>query len=166
MDPFTLAALAGSAGKIFGGITSLFGGFSKAQAYRNAATQADAEAGVQAGQALAQGDEAAARGATQSAANGGGFVGSAIDQIAMLSQRSLFNARAAVYRGNTQAQSDLYNAKVAKMQGIQDMIGSLAGAGAQAAGGMGQSAQASAQMKALGQLRGLGGADSELAGLF
>jgi hypothetical protein len=169
MDPFTIAAE--SASKILGGITGFIASNKKAQALRNAATQANAEAGVSAQQALEQGDEVTARAATQVAANGGGFVGSAMGELAQLAQRAMFNARAAVYRGATEAQADLYNAKVAKANGLLGLVGSVGGEMFSGAAKAGQGAEMDKQMNLLSTLyrgggNGGGGGDDALAGLF
>jgi len=168
MDPITIAAGISALGSLFKGVSGLFAGNAQAKAEKNAARQADAEAGVNAQIALAQGDQTAAQGAVQAAANGGGFVGSSLAAISDLSRAAMFKARSAVYRGQTEMQAHLYNAKVAKAQGTNDLIGGVIGAAGAAAGGM---AGLSSQAKLMSLLRpaGLTAADggaADLAGLF
>ena len=155
MDPFTIAAGISAAGKLFSGLSGLFGGNSKAKQEEYAAQQARDEAGVAPSQALAQGDAVASRAATQAAANGGGLVGSSIGVIQDLSQKAMFNARSAVYRGETEARAHLYQAKVAKAEGLQSLIGGVLGAAASVAGGVGQAQQAGAQLGDMKSLAGL-----------
>lgn len=134
MDPISIGIAAASS--LFKGITGFFSGNSQAKAMKAAARQAGDEAGVAAQGALAQGDAAAAQGAVQAAANGGGLVGSSLGVIQMLSQRAMFNARAAAYRGVTEQQTDLYNARVAKAKATTGLISSVFGAAGDIAGGM------------------------------
>lgn len=159
MDPFTIAAAISAAGALFKGVTGFLGGNAEDQAEKQAAQQHLNEAGVNADEALMQGDQAAARAATQVAANGGGFGGSSLGVINQLSSDAMFNARAQAYRGRTQAQSDLYAGSVAKTQGVDSLISGVVGAGSSIAGGFMRQAQFGAQMNALGRLRGYG-ADS------
>ncbi len=77
----------------------------------------------------------AAKAATQAAANGGGFTGSSLGVIQNLSQRAMFNARAQVYRGQSEAQAHLYAGKVAKTQGFMDLAGGVLGAASSVASG-------------------------------
>jgi hypothetical protein len=136
MDPITIAAGIAAVGSLFKGITGLFGGNAKAKAEKAAAAQAGQEAGVNAQAALAEGDAAAAQGAVQAAANGGGFVGSSIAAIQNLSNIAMFKARAAAYRGQTEIQNHLYGARVAKAQGVNSLIGGVIGAAGALAGGL------------------------------
>lgn len=159
MDPLTIVAAGISAiGSLFKGITSLFGGNNEEKAAEYAAQQHQDEAGVSAQEALDEGARAAAHAAVQGAANGGGFVGSTLGVIQDLSNRAMFNARAALYRGKAQAQSDIYQGKVAQAQGQQALIGGVLGAGSSLIGGFAKSASDSAQLKAFSQ--GLGDADA------
>ena len=129
MDPM-MAASAGmqAIGSLFSGILGFNAGNAQSDALKAAAMQANKEAGVQAQVALQQGDQVAARAAVQGAANGGGFTGSTLGIISQLGQQSMFNARAAVYRGSTQAQNDLYEAKVARRNATNQLIGGTIGA--------------------------------------
>jgi hypothetical protein len=145
MDPFTIAAGISSVGSLFKGVTSFLSGNAQASAERAAAKQSRAEAGVKSSQALAQGDAVAATAATQAAANGGGLDGSAMNIISSLGQQSMFNARSAIYRGETEARSDLYNANVDKAQGLQGLIGGTIGAAGSMFQGQGLSKLAAAQ---------------------
>lgn len=154
MDPTIVAAGIQAVGSLFKGITGFFQGNSQAKAYKVAARQAEAEAGVQSSVALQQGDAVAAQGAVNAAANGGGFVGSSIAAIQQLSSQAMFNARAAAYRGATEGQTDLYNAKVAKAQGLSALIGSLSPAGGALYGGVARQQAEDRQLAALTTLKG------------
>ncbi len=124
------AAGLSAVGSLLSGIGSLVAGNHKATAERYAATQANDEAGVNAQIALQEGDQVAADAAVQAAANGGGFVGSSLAVLSSLSQQAMFNARAQVYRGRSEAQQHLYNAKVAKAQGRLGLVTGILSAGA------------------------------------
>lgn len=139
MDPFLISAGIQAASGLFKGIGGFFGGNAQAKAAKAAARQAGLEGGIAASQQLQQGDAAAAEGAVQAAANGGGFTGSSLGVIQMLSERAMFNARAAAYRGATEVQSHLYDARVAKQQGLQGLIGGFSGAAGDIFGGMAKS---------------------------
>ncbi len=156
MDPFTIAAGISAVGSIFKGITGLFGGIHANQAAKANARQANDEAAVAGDQALMQGDAVAARAATQAAANGGGFTGSSLGVISSLSQQAMFNARAQIYRGQTQARDYLYEGKQALTQGIQGAVGAGIQAGSSLLGGFAQSAAQARQLKAIQSL-GSGG---------
>lgn len=159
MDPFTIAAGISALGSLFKGASGVFGGLNEQKAEQNAATQHEEEAGVNASNALQEGDEATARAATQVAANGGGFVGSSVGVLNGMASKAMFNARTQVYRGQTQAQADLYSGQVAKAQGIDEGISGAIDAGSSLAGGFMRSAQFSQYRQLLGQAKGLG-ADS------
>jgi hypothetical protein len=154
MDPFTIMAGIGAVGSLFKGLTGFFGGNAQAQEERNAAEEADRQAGVNAQIALQQGDEAAAHGAVAAAANGGGFVGSAIGVIGNLSNQAMYNARQQVYRGQTEAQNDLYGAAVAKTQAWDSLISGGVGAASSIVGGFAQASLAAQQKAALSALKG------------
>lgn len=158
MDPFTIAAGIGSVGSLFQGITGLFSGWAANHEAKLQADQDRAEAGLAAGQQLQQGDQVAARAATQAAANGGGFVGSSLGVISSLASQAMFNARAKVYQGLTQARSDLYQGKVAAQNGRNQFIGSAVQAGSTLLSGFAQSASQAKMMQAL-QNGGAGGFD-------
>lgn len=164
MDPLTISAGISAVSSLFKGISGFFGGNSQAKADKEAARQAGQESGVAAQDALAQGDQIAAQGAVQAAANGGGFVGSSIAAISNLSRAAMFNARAAAYRGQTEIQSHLYDAKVAKAAGLNDLIGgTLGAAGSLYKGG----AQVQANARMLAALRPPAPTQSgETAGLY
>lgn len=149
MDPFTIAAGISAVGSLFKGLTSFFGANNQAKAEKNAARQAQAEAGVNSSIALEQGDQVAAQGAVQAAANGGGFVGSALSEIQNLTNQAMFKARSVVYRGATEAQGHLYQAKVLKAQGTNELIGGVLGAAGSAAGGFAQAGANARLLKAL-----------------
>jgi hypothetical protein len=156
-----MAMSAGSSalGSLFKGITGLFSANAENTLDKQNAQQHLKEAGVNAQEGLLQGDQVAAHGAVAAAANGGGLTGSALSVISNLSSQAMFNARAAAYRGRTQANADIYAGRVAKVQGLDNMISSVVGAGSSIAGGFMQSAQYNSMQSSLGKLRGLG-ADS------
>lgn len=119
----------GAIGSLLGGIGALTAGTAQQKAYNAAARQARQEAGVNSSIALDQGTRAAARGAVAAAANGGGFEGSAISVLSDLSMQSMQGARAAVYRGETEARRDEYMGKVARAQGNLGLVKGLLGMG-------------------------------------
>lgn len=130
MDPLSIASAGLQAGgSLLGGLFGLFSGNAQAKEYKAEARQAEQVGGVNAEIALQQGNETAARAATQAAANGGGLGGSAIGVVQQASNMAMFNARDQVYRGATQAQADLYDAKLAEDNGINSLIGGVVGAG-------------------------------------
>ncbi|HEV2530956.1 hypothetical protein [Phenylobacterium sp.] len=159
MDPFTIAAGISAVGSLFKGLTGFFGGNTRAKAEQAAAQQAGQEAGVATSQALQQGESAAADAAVQGAANGGGLVGSTLGVIQDVANRSMFNARAAAYRGLTEERAHLYQAGVAKTQGLQDLIGSGIQAAGSLAGGFARSSLLAKQTTALKTLKGDAGYD-------
>lgn len=167
MDPITISAGISAVSSLFKGVTGFFGGNAQAKAEQQAARQAGDEAGVAAQQALGQGDAAAAQGAVQAAANGGGFVGSSLAAISDLSRKAMFNARAAAYRGQTEIQKHLYDAGVAKAQGLNDLIGGTLGAAGSLYKG---AAQKQGQQQALAALQpkltAADGGAAELEGLY
>lgn len=131
MDPMELAAAGTSVlGGLFSGLTGMSAADQQAAAYKLAAKRSEDEAGVNANEALEQGDQTAARSATQAAANGGGLVGSSLGVIQQASSAAMFNARADSYRGLTAADSDLYDAQIAKDNGVNSLLGGLIGSAA------------------------------------
>lgn len=159
MDPLTIiSAGISSVGSLFKGLTGFFGGNAEAKIAEQNARQAQEEGGVAASQALAQGDQVAARAATQAAANGGGFTGSALSVISSLSQQAMFNARAAAYKARTAANAELYRGSVAKTQGLQGLVTSAADAGSSLIGGFAKSAN-NAKLLQMAGGQGASGAD-------
>lgn len=159
MDPITLAqGIADSVGGLFKGIMGFNAGNTQAKALRFAAQQAEAEGGVAASQQVEQGDALAASGAVAAAANGGGLTGSSLGVIQSIANRSMFNARAAAYRGRTQAQADLYKAQVVKADAMNQLIGGVVGSVSMLGGAITKSNAAGQQLALMKQLRGeLGG---------
>lgn len=143
-------------GKLFGGLTAFNGDNAQAKAEEYAAQEAGAQGGVNAQLALQRGDQVAAQGAVQAAANGGGFTGSALNVISNLSQQAEFNARAETYRANSEIRNDLYQAKVDHANGLDSLIGGFMGAGGAAAGGLANQAFQQQELKSLSILRGTG----------
>lgn len=143
MDPLSMLSLASTGaqagGGLLQGIFGLFSGNAQAAADKAAASQALRQAGVNSQEAFESGQATAARGATQAAANGGGLVGSALGVVQQASDAAMFNARTEIYKGQTQADADLYNMKVAQDNGINSLIGGVTGAvGAGVAGALNQ----------------------------
>lgn len=158
MDPFSLAATGVSIlGSIFGGLFGNSAAQAQAKEYEYRAQQEREKAGVNAQEALAAGDATAARAATQAAANGGGLVGSSIGVVQQASSMAMFNAREQVYRGASAAQADLYNAKVAKANGTNALIGGALGAVGAGVSGAADASYRSSIEASMKQLRGDGG---------
>lgn len=157
MGPLGIASTALDAlGHLFGGIMGANAGSAQNKAQQYAAQQARQEAGVAAQEAILQGNTAAGHAAVQTAANGGGFVGSSMGVISQLSREAMFNARAAAYRGVTQSQSDLYQGAVAKANGVNSLIGGAVGAAGAAASGAATEVFRGQQLSSLASLQGLG----------
>ena len=155
MEPFTLASgIADSVGGLFKGIMGFNAGNTQAKALRFAAQQAEDEAGQAASQQVEQGNALAASAAVQGAANGGGLVGSTLGVVQGIANRSMFNARAAAYRGRTQAQADLYKAQVVKADAMNQLIGGVVGSVSTLGGAITKSNAAGQQLSLMKQLRG------------
>lgn len=118
----------GVLGNVFQGVMSLTSGLQQQKQEQAAATQAKQLGGVNANVALLQGDETAARGATQAAANGGTIGGTSLGVIQQASNAAMFNARTAAYRGLSQANADIYQGEVDRDNGINGLLGGLVGA--------------------------------------
>lgn len=154
MDPLSMATAGlGAIGSLFSGFMQSNADKAHAQALRNAAQQADDQAGVNAQEALQQGDETAAHAAVQGAANGGGFTGSTLGIIGSLGQQAMFNARAQVFRGMSEAQDDNYQAKIADANAGNAVISGVIGAGSSVVGGWAKSAFQKQEMGSLETLR-------------
>jgi len=93
------------------------------------------KAGVNAQEAITQGREATAMAAVKGAANGGGFTGSTTGLLQSMGDKAMFNARANIFTGRTEAQNDLYQAAVASDNAKLALIGGAVGAGGSLAGG-------------------------------
>lgn len=163
MDPIS-AGIAGL-GSLLSGVSGFVNATAQQKALDNAGRQALAEAGVEAQQRLQEGDAVAASAAVQAAANGGGFVGSTLGVLQGLSQKAMFNARAAAYAGITRNQDLRYEGELARAQGSQGLLKGVVGAGAAAFGGF---AGAAARTRAASMFapNPTGGGLDELAGLF
>lgn len=126
MDPLSIASIGTSfLGNLFKGVTGFIFGNQQDALEKARALQANQEGTVNSEIALQQGNETAARAATQAAANGGGFGGSAMGVISQASNMAMFNARNQIYRGQTEAAADIYQGQVAKEQGINELIGGV-----------------------------------------
>lgn len=145
MDPVSIALLASAGisaiGKVLGGVGGYSAGKAQATALRAGADQARAEAGIEAQLGLEDADRTEGRAATLAAASGGGLTGSALDVLDDLERQSQFRAKAAIYRGEMEARSREYEARVAKRQGAVSLVTGITGAGATALGAFGQAAQ-------------------------
>ncbi len=120
--------IASALGNLFGGLSASNADKEKAQVDENNAIQARQVAGINAQLALERGDQVAAHGAVQAAANGGGLVGSSMGVIQQASNMAMYNARAASYRGISEGQADEYAAKVEKANATNALIGGFLGA--------------------------------------
>lgn len=159
MDPMLLSAGLQGVGNLFSGIMGFFSGNAQADAEKQAARQALAESSIQGQEAIEGGAQTAARAAVGAAANGGGLVGSSLGIVRQLGDQAMFNARARIYTGQTQARNDMYAANVAKMNATNSLIGGGVGAASSAAGGWAANMYDNQYMSRLGQLRH-DGADS------
>lgn len=157
MDPFTLAAGFSAVGSLFKGILGFGAGNAQAKAMRAAAQQAEAEGGLAASNQVEETNAQAATGAVTAAANGGGFTGSSLGVIQGIANRGMFNARAAAYRGRTQAQRDMYDASVAQADATNSLIGGTLDAGTSLLGGWAKSSAVAKQMGAYDRIKNLTG---------
>lgn len=123
-----------------GGITSFVSGEQQAKMAEKAAAVASLQGGVNAQEALLQTGSTVGRAATLAAASGGGLGGTTAGVLNQIAERGMFNARAAAYRGATQADTDRYMASVDKDNAVNSLISGFTGAAGQAvAGGLKQS---------------------------
>ena len=120
---------------LVGGITGFFAGNQQAKQAEAAAGQARTIGGINTQEALLQANAATARGATLAASSGGGLGGTTAGVLNQIAERGMFNARAAAYRGASQAEVDEYTAKVDKDNAINSLIGGLTGGVGQALSG-------------------------------
>jgi len=145
-----LAALAiasaglGALGKVLGGVGANTAAKSKAKALEASAAMARDEAGVNAQLALSEAERALGRAATVGAASGGGLTGSALNVLDDLSMQGVFNARRAVYEGETEARNRLMEAAVTRQQGKVQLVSGLIGGASSLLGGFASAAQAKA----------------------
>jgi hypothetical protein len=122
-----------------GGITSFVSENQQAKQAELAARQASITGGINTQEALLHGMAATGRAATLAAASGGGLGGTTAGVLNQIAERGQFNARAAAYRGATQAETDEYMAKVDKDNAMNSLISGFTGAAGQAvAGGLKQ----------------------------
>lgn len=133
LNPISVATQAIST--MIGGITGFAAENQKAKLAQQAAQQARTIGGINTQEALLQANAATARGATLAAASGGGLGGTTAGVLNQIAERGMFNARAAAYRGASQAEVDEYTAKVDKDDAINSLISGFAGSAAQAAAG-------------------------------
>jgi hypothetical protein len=118
-----------------GGIASFIGDQQQAKQAQKAAAQASILGGINTQEALLHGMATTGRAATLAAASGGGLGGTSAGVLNQIAERGQFNARAAAYRGATQAETDLYMAKVDKDNAINSLISGFSGAAGQAVAG-------------------------------
>jgi hypothetical protein len=134
MDPITISMAIAALGKILGGFGAFGAGKAQNKLMQMGARQASQEAAVQANIALDEGERVSAQAATL-AAGGGGITGSALDVLNDLGRQSAFNARSALYAGETEAKSRLYQGQVAAHDGKMALITSVIEAGSSFLGG-------------------------------
>ena len=136
LGPLSMASTGlGAAGAALQGIMGFAAGQQQARLAKQAAAQASLQGGVQTQEALLQGGATVGRAATLAAASGGGLGGTTAGVLNQIASRGMFNARAAAYRGATQAENDEYMAKVDKDNAVNSLIGGFTGAAGQAVSG-------------------------------
>ena len=136
LGPLSIAApIVGAAASAFQGITGFISGQQQAKQAQLAAQQASITGGINTQERLLQGMSQTGRAATLAASSGGGLGGSATGVINQIAERGMFNARAAAYRGATEADSDRYQSSVDKDNAINSLIGGAIGAAGQGVGG-------------------------------
>jgi hypothetical protein len=126
-----------AAGALLGGINANAAGKAAMRQARMAADQDNAEAALNSMALYRDSQQQAAAGFTQ-AAGGGGFTGSAVQALNDFNGESLFNQRAQIYKGQTQAAAALYQGEVAKANGQNAMTSSLFNAGSSILGSYGR----------------------------
>jgi hypothetical protein len=140
LGPLSMASTAmGAIGPMIQGIMGFVGGQQQAKQAKAAAAQASLQAGSNVQEGLIRSASTVGRAATLAAASGGGLGGSTTGVINQLAERGMFNARVAAYKGATQADADLYMAKVDKDNATNSLIQGFGGsATAAVAGGLKQ----------------------------
>lgn len=128
-----------------GSLVSGFGSFQASRARAAALTQSAAmarrDASMEAGLAADDAERAAAQAVVRGAAAGGGGSGSFQGVLENLERTGTFNARSAIWAGETEARNRLYEAKVAKVEGNYALLGSMFQAGSSIAGGFAREAE-------------------------
>lgn len=137
--PLAIAAIGFKVlGSIFGAQSAARAARQRAAQYEAAAQQGLDESGVAAQIQLEQGDRLAGKAATLAAASGGGTTGSALNVMDDLARQSMFNARSAIYKGQTQARVDRMAEKAATSAGNDAVVSNLVDAGGTLVGGLGK----------------------------
>lgn len=129
MAPIVAAAALAAAGKLFKGITGFLGKNQEKKYLRQQAQVRRQEAGIESNVALEEGERVAARGAVVAAASGGGTGGSATAVLDDVARQSMFNARSAIYRGESEARNLTYQASVKSAEAKIELISSFVDAG-------------------------------------
>jgi hypothetical protein len=132
VDPVTAAiaiAALSSVGKLLGG----FGAYSQGKSIERQ-KQADAvrqnqQGAIEANVALDEADRVAGQAAVDAAGNGAGLSGSSQDVLGDLERRGKFNARSALWAGQTKAENSLFEGRVARRQGAMKLLTSTVDAG-------------------------------------
>ncbi len=135
-----ISSFAGSAlqavGTLLGGINAAATGRAVMRQKRMEADRLNMESGREAMSMMADTERAAASGFVNAAASGGA-TGSVFDVLDDFVATGLYNARAAVYRGQTGARNALFEGEVARQQGKAELIGSVFSAASSLVGGYG-----------------------------
>lgn len=140
--PLGIAAVGlGAAGQLFEGLTADAAAKARAKHLQMAAQQALDEAGSAVSQGLQEDDRTQGRAAVAAASGDGPASGSAMAVLGDLQQQSLMKAKSTIYRGQTEARSDLYDAQVAKTEGQDALVGSAISAGSSLLGQFGQASE-------------------------
>lgn len=137
-------------GGIFGANSAKRAAKQRAQLLEEGARQDLAESGIAAQVALDQGARLQGQAATLMASSGAGATldggGSALNVLDDLSRQSTYNARAAIYQGQTAARAKRLEAKATIKAGAQAQLSGLIGAGSSLIGGFGSLYEQGQQM--------------------
>lgn len=148
MSSLAIAAAALDAGgKLLDGVFAQRAQNARKKALRAQADQIRLETSMDAQSEYQSAQRASAAGVVRAAASGG-MGQSALDVLADFDATSLFNQRAAIYRGNTRAANSLREAEAARQEGNFAMLRATFEAGGSLLGSYGQARKARAQMGA------------------
>lgn len=149
MDPLSIAAVGLSfIGKLFAGETANNSAKTRARALAQGAAQDRLESGLDAMVGLEDDERTIASATVAAAANGGGL-SNARGVLDDLQRQSIFRARSAIYRGETQARAREREAAVTLQDGENAKTTGLIGATSSLLSGFAQ-ASASSRMAAYG----------------
>lgn len=155
--PMLAAAGLSAFGKVLGGVMTRKAAGERRKALRAAAKQTRQEASVEASAIADDAERAAARAAVVGAGAGGGWAGSAGDVLRDQEQRGRFNARSAIWQGETRAQGLEHEGEVARAEGRIALMTSFIEAGSTLLSAFGQNAEQGRQAGFRSRLRRLGG---------